>query len=114
MLLPQEQPGHFHIWNQYTVRVGQQQRDHLRGFLTERGIGCAIYYPVPLHQQECFSGISNVSSSLPVAEQLARECLSLPIFPELTRDQLKLVVETVSGFAVKRLLRLNASSPQTA
>lgn len=109
--LPRELPGRCHIWNQYTVRVGGRQLDSLRSFLTERGIGTAVYYPVPLHQQECFAKRS-APTSLPVAEQLARECLSLPIFPELTVDQLKLVADTISEFAVNPLLRLSANSPQ--
>jgi dTDP-4-amino-4,6-dideoxygalactose transaminase len=113
LVLPAEMPGNCHIWNQYTVRVAGHQRNELRRFLTERGIGSAIYYPVPLHQQECFANVVK-STSLPVAEQLSTECLSLPIYPELTRDQLKLVAETVSEFADKRLLRLSANSPQTA
>jgi dTDP-4-amino-4,6-dideoxygalactose transaminase len=113
LVLPAELPGHSHIWNQYTVRVPDNQRDELRRFLAERGIGSAIYYPVPLNRQECFANLV-APTSLPVAEQLARECLSLPIYPELTRDQLKLVVDSVAEFAVKRLLRVSASSPQTA
>jgi len=111
--LPSELSGHHHIWNQYTIRVGFNQRDELRSFLSERSIGSAIYYPVPLHKQDCFADKS-APTSLPVAEQLARECLSLPIYPELTRNQLKLVVDTVSEFAVIRLLRPSANSPQTA
>ncbi len=109
--LPLELPARHHIWNQYTVRVGDDQREPLRSFLTERGIGTAIYYPVPLHQQQCFAK-TIAPTSLPVAEQLSRECLSLPIFPELTRDQLKLVADTVSEFAINPLLRLSANSPQ--
>lgn len=93
------------------MRVGGEQRDSLRSFLAERGIGSAIYYPVPLHQQECFAK-RGAPTSLPVAERLARECLSLPIFPELTVDQLKLVADTISEFAVNPLLRLSANSPQ--
>jgi len=112
LVLPQELPGNQHIWNQYTVLVANGQRDELRQFLTERGIGSAVYYPVPLHKQECFGSLPRVC--LPVAEALARECLSLPIYPELRRDQLKLVVDSVAEFAAKRLLRVNASSPQNA
>ncbi len=108
--LPAELPEQHHIWNQFTIRVPDQQRDPLRAFLTERGIGTAIYYPVPLHLQECFSGKTE-AAALPVAEQLARECLSLPIYPELTRDQIKLVIGTVAEFAMKRLLR-NARAPR--
>ncbi len=113
IVLPKELPGCFHIWNQYTVRVSADQRDELRRFLTERGIGSAIYYPVPLHKQKCFESLIP-RTSLPVAEKLARECLSLPIYPELTSDQLKLVVDSVSEFARTRLLRLSAKSPQKA
>jgi dTDP-4-amino-4,6-dideoxygalactose transaminase len=85
----------------------------LRQFLTERNIASAIYYPVPLHKQQCFAHVA-AGASLPVSEQLARECLSLPIYPELTQDQLKLVVDTVSAFAINPLLRVSASIPQKA
>jgi len=94
--LPRELPGHHHIWNQYTVRVSDNRRDELRRFLSERGIGSGVYYPVPLHRQECFA--VDDAPSLPVAEQLARECLSLPIYPELTREQLDLVLDGVREF----------------
>jgi dTDP-4-amino-4,6-dideoxygalactose transaminase len=97
VLLPAELPHHHHIWNQYTVRVGSNGRDALRHYLAERGIGSAIYYPVPLHRQECFA--FEPQPSLPVAEELARECLSLPVYPELTRDQLDLVADAVGEFA---------------
>ena len=111
--LPAEQPNYFHIWNQYTVRVSGNRRDALRQFLTERNIASAIYYPVPLHKQQCFTNVT-AGTSLPVSEQLARECLSLPIYPELTPDQLKLVVNTFSAFAINPLLRVKASVPQNA
>lgn len=112
--LPRELPGHRHIWNQYTVLVGDGQRDALRSFLSDRGIGSAIYYPVPLHLQECFAHLGQTIPSLPVAEQLARECLSLPVYPELTPTQLEMVVDSVGEFASNRLLRVSASSPQNA
>jgi dTDP-4-amino-4,6-dideoxygalactose transaminase len=95
VVLPAELPGHHHIWNQYTMRVGGRQRDSLKQYLTACGIGSAIYYPLPLHKQECFAK-TTAPTSLPVAEQLARECLSLPIYPELSRDQLELVVNGVA------------------
>jgi dTDP-4-amino-4,6-dideoxygalactose transaminase len=97
--LPREVPGNHHIWNQYTLRIGNDRRDELRRFLSERGVGSGVYYPVPLHLQECFA--AQYVPRLPVAEQLARECLSLPIYPELTRDQLDLVVDAVSEFVIK-------------
>jgi dTDP-4-amino-4,6-dideoxygalactose transaminase len=90
----------YHVWNQYTVRVGNQQRDSLRRFLGEQGIGTGVYYPVPLHRQECFA--TAATPSLPVAERLARECLSLPVFPELTSEQRAMVVEAVMRFALPR------------
>jgi dTDP-4-amino-4,6-dideoxygalactose transaminase len=98
--LPVELLENYHVWNQYTVRVGNQQRDSLRRFLGEQGIGTGVYYPVPLHRQECFA--TAATPSLPVAERLARECLSLPVFPELTSEQRAMVVEAVMRFALPR------------
>jgi dTDP-4-amino-4,6-dideoxygalactose transaminase len=97
--LPIETAGNFHIWNQYTIRVKDNRRDEFRECLRQSGIGSAVYYPVPLHRQECFAMAD--TPSLPVAEQLAKECLSLPIYPELTKDQLKLVAETVVNLTAK-------------
>ena len=94
--LPSEFEGNEHIWNQYTVRVHNNQRDSLRRFLAEQGIGSAVYYPVPLHRQECF--LTEDPPSLPVAEQLSQDCLSLPVYPELTRDQLGSVSNAVTKF----------------
>jgi dTDP-4-amino-4,6-dideoxygalactose transaminase len=94
--LPLELRDHYHIWNQYTLRVNNNQRDALRHFLTEHGIGSGVYYPVPLHRQECF--VTAGAPNLPVAEQLAQECLSLPVYPELTPDQLKMVADAVIQF----------------
>jgi dTDP-4-amino-4,6-dideoxygalactose transaminase len=94
---PAELPGNYHIWNQYTLRV--DGRDQLRRHLAERGIASAIYYPVPLHRQECFTS----AGPLPVAEQLSQECLSLPIYPELTSEQLEWVAAAVREFAATRV-----------
>ena len=96
LALPTELQDNQHIWNQYTVRVHDNQRDSLRRFLGEQGLGSAVYYPVPLHRQECF--LMEDTQSLPVAEQLSRECLSLPVYPELTRDQLSGVANAVLQF----------------
>ncbi len=112
--LPNEEPGRFHIWNQYTLRVGEGCRGELRSFLSARGIGSAIYYPVPLHKQDCFRGMVDAEVSLPVAERLVQDVLSLPIYPELTDAQLSEVVESVGEFTDSRFLRLNASNPQNA
>ncbi len=84
--LPVAASGNDHIWNQYTLRVsGAGRRDALRQHLTAAGIGSEIYYPVPLHQQECFAHLPRVS--LPVSEQLAAVVVSIPIFPELTEAE---------------------------
>ncbi len=81
--LPVVSPHNDHIWNQYTLRIpGPGRRDALRHHLAQKGIGHEIYYPLPLHQQQCFTHLPRVA--LPVAEELAREVISIPIFPELT------------------------------
>jgi dTDP-4-amino-4,6-dideoxygalactose transaminase len=87
-----------HVWNQYTVRVTRGHRDALQNYLAERKIGSAIYYPVPLHLQECFAPLGYRAGSLPVTERAAREVLSLPVYPELTADEQRIVIEAVDRF----------------
>ncbi len=95
--LPCQDKQHRHIWNQFTLRVhGEGQRDALRAYLIARGIGAEIYYPVPLHKQDCFSHLPAVT--LPESECLATEVLSLPVFPELEQRQQEAVIEAIRDF----------------
>lgn len=93
---PVEKEGRRHIYNQYTLRV--EKRDALRDFLKDRGVGTEIYYPVPLHRQECYAALGYEEGSLPVAEKAAAEVLSLPVFGELTADETAYVAETIEQF----------------
>jgi len=84
------------IFHQYTLRV--ERRDDLQAHLKSKGVGNAVYYPVPLHLQNCFSHLGYQRGRLPEAERAAGEVISLPIYPELTRDQVEYVADTIRGF----------------
>jgi dTDP-4-amino-4,6-dideoxygalactose transaminase len=89
-------PENESIFNQYTVRAAR--RDALQAHLKDRGIGTAIYYPLPLHQQPCFAYLGYRAGQFPAAEQAAAEVLSLPVYPELSRAQQDEVVGAVRAF----------------
>ena len=86
-----------HIYNQYVLRVGNR-RDELRAFLNESRIGCEIYYPIPLHLQECFKSLGYQSGDFPESEKAAKQTLALPISHEVDRRQQEYVVETIHRF----------------
>jgi dTDP-4-amino-4,6-dideoxygalactose transaminase len=84
------------VFHQYVIRA--QRRDGLRKFLAERKIGSEVYYPLPLHLQPVFSYLGLKAGDLPVAEKAAHEVLALPMFPELTKGEIKRVVESLADF----------------
>lgn len=96
VMTPAVRPNRRHIFNQYTIRCSR--RDELMNFLKRRGVGSEIYYPAPLHLQECFANLGYKPGDLPVTERTSRECLSLPIYPELTEEMRRYVVEKIAEF----------------
>ena len=96
---PREAAGRHHVFNQFVVRVGGGRRDSLKDLLAAKGVGCAIYYPVPLHLQECFSSLGHKAGDFPESERAAKETLALPVFPELTSEQKAFLAFTLAEFS---------------
>jgi dTDP-4-amino-4,6-dideoxygalactose transaminase len=96
---PREAAGRHHVFNQFVVRVGGGRRDSLKDQLTAKGIGCAIYYPVPLHLQECFSSLGHRAGDFPESERAAQETLAIPVFPELSDSQKAFLAFTLAEFS---------------
>ena len=98
LLTPLEDGIGLHVYHQYTLLSAK--RDAIMAKLTERQIASAIYYPIPLHRQQCFADKGyRGADSVPVAEQLSAEVLSIPIFPELTEEQRQWVADSLAAFA---------------
>ena len=96
--LPFQDPAAHHVWNQYSLRVGEGRRDALKGYLQQHSVGCEIYYPVPLHQQQCFQSKSCSQVNLPETDRAAREILHIPVYPELTSSEQHRVVDVIDEF----------------
>jgi len=94
--LPAEAASALHVYNQFVIRA--RERDKLRAYLTERGIGSEIYYPVPLHLQICFKELGHHSGDFPESERAAEEVLAIPVYPELGVASQDRVVETIASF----------------
>lgn len=99
VILPEHPSTHRHIYNQFVIRVpGEGRRDALKSYLEKHRIGTEIYYPVPMHLQECFRDCGHSSGSLPAAESAARETLAIPVFPGLRPEEQESVVQTITRF----------------
>jgi dTDP-4-amino-4,6-dideoxygalactose transaminase len=96
---PREARGRHHVYNQFVVRVARGRRDELKERLVRLRIGHAIYYPVPLHLQECFAGLGGKEGDFPEAERAAMETLAIPVFPELTPSQRAFVAYHLAQFS---------------
>ena len=99
VVLPEELPGRRHVMNQFVIRFpeGKQVRDRVMNGLREKGIGCEIYYPLPLPAQKCFAQLPSAKRKFPESDRAADETLAIPIFPELTPEQLDEVVAGIEG-----------------
>jgi dTDP-4-amino-4,6-dideoxygalactose transaminase len=99
---PVVRPDRRHVFNQYVVRVASGQRDSLIRHLQAEKIGCDIYYPVPLHLQECLGYLGHREGEFPASEEACRTVLALPMYPELTMEQQERVIQSCASFVRKR------------
>ena len=99
--VPGTRDGYSHVYNQYTIRT--DRRDELAAYLSDRGVPTAVYYPIPLHLQEVFQFLGHREGDFPVSESLSRRVLSLPVFPELTKDEREHVIQSILSFFEERV-----------
>lgn len=104
---PVEKADRYHIYNQYVIRVNN--RDALKAHLTEKEIGCAVYYPLSLHQQKCFANLGYNTGDFPESERAAQETIALPVYSELTDEQIDYVASTVNAFTGQSARSMQAS-----
>lgn len=104
LILPQQRNSARHVYHLFVVR--HPQREQLIRFLAERSIACGVHYPHPLHTAPPFANVVTVPLDLPVCEQLSREIVSLPMYPELTRDQVAYIAENIRAFSSKSSVAL--------
>ncbi len=107
IILPKEMPYAKHVYHLFVIQINRgnliennQLRDKLKDYLIEKGIGVGLHYPVPLHLQKCFEHLGYKNNDFPVTERLASTGLSLPMFPELSDEQISYVVENIEGFFI--------------
>jgi dTDP-4-amino-4,6-dideoxygalactose transaminase len=94
--LPKTQAGNYHVFNQYTIRA--QRRDELKAYLNDKGVGTEVYYPIPMHLQDCYRDLGHQKGAFPESERASEEALSLPIYAELADEQLAYVVDQIKTF----------------
>jgi dTDP-4-amino-4,6-dideoxygalactose transaminase len=94
--MPQDAGAGRHVYNQFVIRA--RHRDELREYLKERAVGTEVYYPLPLHLQDCFSYLGYKRGHLPAAELASEEALAIPIYPELQAAALDYVVDSIASF----------------
>jgi len=103
VVIPAEMPGARHVYHLYALRVAE--RDSLIDYLKERDIHCGIHYPVPLHLQQAYRFLGYNKGDFPVAEKSSAEFVSLPMYPELSREQIEFVVSEIKQFISQRNVR---------
>ena len=99
--LPVSRGKEQHVYGQYTVRIKDGLRDHVKEWLENKCLPCAVFYPVPLHHQPVFRGRAEMGSDLTVSETACKEVLSLPLYPEFTVEERDKVIEAISNFNPK-------------